>query len=75
MPGYARPTSIVFAQDIIVIPAGNITASTAQDAIYQLDTIKPQSSAVSASVSNISASVNTLNNNISSVEGVALLGL
>lgn len=67
MPGYLVEP-IANAQGVSIIPSGNITASNLQDAIYQLDNIKPQSSAVSASVS-------TLNANISSVEGVALIGL
>lgn len=67
MPGYLI-TPIAEAASIPIVPSGNITANNLQDAITQLDTNKAQNSAVSASVS-------SLNENISSVEGVALLGL
>lgn len=85
MPGYLI-SPIAQAANIPILPSGNITANNLQSAIYQLDSIKPQSASVSASVSSVSASVTTLNNNlsasvsalntnISSVEGVALIGL
>jgi hypothetical protein len=67
MPGYLI-TPIAEASSIPVVPSGNITASNLQDALQQLDTNKAETTAVSASVS-------SLNENISSVEGVALLGL
>ena len=78
MPGYLVDP-IANAAGISILPSGNITANNLQSAIYQLDSIKPQSSSVSASVttlnSNLSASVSALNTSISSVEGVALIGL
>ena len=78
MPGYLI-TPIAEAAAIPIVPSGNITANNLQDAITQLDTNKAQQSALSASVTtlnnNLSASVSALNTDISSVEGVALLGL
>lgn len=62
MPGYlVTPLGEINASSILITPYGNITSDNLQSAIYELDTIKPQNSSVATS--------------ISSVEGVALLGL
>lgn len=62
MPGYlVTPLGEINASSILITPLGNITSDNLQSAIYELDTNKPQTSSVNAS--------------ISSVEGVALLGL
>lgn len=40
MPGYARPTTTAFAQDVAIIPTGNISSTSIQSAIQELDTEK-----------------------------------
>ena len=40
MPGYARPTTTAFAQDVVITPSGNISSSSIQLAIQELDTEK-----------------------------------
>ena len=67
MPGYLVQAGSN-ASSISFVPSGNVTANNLQEAIAQLDTNKAQQSALSASVT-------ALNTSISSVEGVALIGL
>ena len=45
MPGYARPTNVSTANEVIFVSSGNIQANNTQEAIEELDDEKaPQSS-------------------------------
>jgi hypothetical protein len=43
MPGYARPTTVVLAQEVLVTPSGNISSTVLSSAIVELDTEKEKS--------------------------------
>lgn len=40
MPGYAKPTSIINPYEVEINPTGNISSTTVQDAIEELDSEK-----------------------------------
>lgn len=62
MPGYlVGPTAIAIASDVVSSPTGDVVATNVQNAIAELAAEKATVAAVAAA--------------ISSVEGVALLGL
>lgn len=75
MPGYARPTSIISAQEIIVLPTGDISATNLQDALAEIASEKATASSVTTVQNNLTSTNTNLSAQISSVEGVALLGL
>jgi hypothetical protein len=56
MPGYARPTSTVFAQEIVIIPSGTLSSTNLAAALAELD---GDVVATNSSVSNISNSLST----------------
>ncbi len=58
MPGYARPTTTTFSQEVIFTPAGNISATNVQNAIVEVDAEKIPISIVDAKGDLIVATAN-----------------
>jgi hypothetical protein len=75
MPGYARPTSIFSAAEVSILPTGDISASNLQDALVEIASEKATVSSVTTVQNNLNTVNTNLSSQISSVEGVALLGL
>jgi hypothetical protein len=51
MPGYARPTSIVFAQEIIITPSGTLSSTNLAEALQELDSdVVATNASISSSV-------------------------
>ena len=75
MPGYARPTSILAAQNVVVLPTGDISATNLQDALAEIASEKATALSVTTVQNNLTSTNTNLSAQISSVEGVALLGL
>ena len=75
MPGYARPTSIFSAAEVFILPTGDISASNLQDALVEIASEKATVSSVTTVQNNLNTVNTNLSSQISSVEGVALLGL
>jgi hypothetical protein len=56
MPGYARPTSTVFAQEIIVTPSGTLSSTNLAAVLAEIDgDISTTNSSVSSLSSSLSA--------------------
>jgi hypothetical protein len=54
MPGYARPTTVVLAQEIIVTPSGTISSTDLAGALQELDS---DVSSTNSSVASLSSSL------------------
>lgn len=67
MPGYLVDPA-TSAAGVMIVPLGTISSDNVQSAVYELDNEK-------ATTSSVTTINNTLTNQISSVEGIALMGL
>jgi hypothetical protein len=61
MPGYARPTSILVAQEIIVTPTGDISSTNLQSALTEIAGEK----ATTTSVTNVQNNLDVVNTDLS----------
>ena len=80
MPGYARPTNILTAQEIVVTPTGDISSTNLQAALTEISSEKATMSSLTAVSSSVITIQNNLNitssnlaNEISSANSLALL--